>query len=93
MAQQMVNGSHHDGSVTMTNRMTPRYAVVGAPYAGKHFKTDLKSRGRQESWKSRLKISKRASAKADSNHHIAESFINRRGVTGINRNGFIGSAG
>lgn len=36
MAQQMVNGSKHDGSVTITNRMTNRYAVVGEPWHGKH---------------------------------------------------------
>lgn len=38
MAQQMVNGSHYDGSVTITNRMSNRYAVVGEPYNGKHKK-------------------------------------------------------
>ena len=38
MAQQMVNGSHYDGSRTVTNRMTQRYAVVGEPYKGKHKK-------------------------------------------------------
>ena len=38
MAQQMVNGSHYDGSRTITNRMTARYAVVGEPFNGKHKK-------------------------------------------------------
>ena len=38
MAQQMVNGSMHRGSVTYTNRMSQRYAVVGEPYNGKHKK-------------------------------------------------------
>ena len=38
MAQQMVNGSHYDGSVTITNRMTYRYAVVNPPFCGKHKK-------------------------------------------------------
>lgn len=38
MAQQMVNGSHYDGSVTFTNRMTQRYAVVNPPLQGKHRK-------------------------------------------------------
>lgn len=38
MAQQMVNGSHYDGSVTITNRMTDRYAVVNPPFQGKHCK-------------------------------------------------------
>lgn len=36
MAQQMVNGSHYDGSVTVTNRMSKRYAVVNPPFEGKH---------------------------------------------------------
>ena len=36
MAQQMVNGSKYDGSVTITNRMSKRYAVVGEPWNGKH---------------------------------------------------------
>lgn len=39
MSQQMVNGSHHDGSVTITNRMYNRYAVVSEPFNGKHRKT------------------------------------------------------
>ena len=34
----MVNGSHYDGSVTITNRMSQRYAVVGEPMKGKHKK-------------------------------------------------------
>ena len=38
MSQQMVNGSHYDGSVTFTNRMSQRYAVVGEPFKGKHKK-------------------------------------------------------
>ena len=38
MAQQMVNGSHYDGSVTVTNRMSDRYAVIGEPFKGKHSK-------------------------------------------------------
>lgn len=36
MSQQMVNDSHYDGSVTITNRMTSRYAVVNPPFSGKH---------------------------------------------------------
>lgn len=36
MAQQMVNGSHYKGSVTVTNRTSDRYAVVGNPNNGKH---------------------------------------------------------
>lgn len=40
MSQQMVNGSHYDGSVTITNRMSDRYAVVGEPFHGKHTLTD-----------------------------------------------------
>lgn len=38
MAQQMVNGSHYEGSKTVTNRMSDRYAVVGEPFKGKHKK-------------------------------------------------------
>lgn len=38
MAQQMVNGSHYEGSKTITNRMSDRYAVVGEPFKGKHKK-------------------------------------------------------
>ena len=39
MSQQMVNGSHYDGDITVTNRMTHRYAVVNPPEQGKHRKT------------------------------------------------------
>lgn len=38
MAQQMVNGSHYEGSKTVTNRMSDRYAVVSEPFKGKHKK-------------------------------------------------------
>lgn len=38
MAQQMVNGSHYDGSVTVTNRMSRDYAVVNPSLMGKHMK-------------------------------------------------------
>lgn len=38
MAQQMVNGSYYNGSVTITNRMSGRYAVISAPFSGKHLK-------------------------------------------------------
>ena len=52
MAQQMVNGSKYDGSVTITNRMSDRYAVVGMPCAGKHLKPQdpLSLRKRKERW-------------------------------------------
>ena len=52
MAQQMVNGSHYDGSVTITNRMSDRYAVVGTPFAGKHLKPqdDKSLEKRKEHW-------------------------------------------
>lgn len=36
----MVNGSFYNGSVTFTNRMSDRYAVVGEPFHGKHALTD-----------------------------------------------------
>ncbi len=38
MSQQMVNGSFHNGSVTVTHRMTYRYAVVNPPFSGLHLK-------------------------------------------------------
>lgn len=47
MSQQMVNGSKYDGSVTITNRMTNRYAVVGEPWNGKH--CNIKNRKDRES--------------------------------------------
>ena len=52
MAQQMVNGSHYEGSVTITNRMSNRYAVIGAPFAGKHLKPQdaLSLHKRKEHW-------------------------------------------
>ena len=39
MSQQLVNGSHYDGGITVTNRMTDRYAIVNPPEQGKHSKT------------------------------------------------------
>lgn len=55
MAQQLVNGSHYDGSVTITNRMSDRYAVVGTPYGGKHLKpqTDAAKHKRKAHWAAR----------------------------------------
>ena len=52
MAQQMVNGSYHSGSVTVTNRMTYRYAVVNPPYSGKHRKPqdEISLKHRKEHW-------------------------------------------
>lgn len=38
MAQQMVNGSYYNGNITVTNRMTDKYAVVGEPFLGAHRK-------------------------------------------------------
>ena len=38
MSQQMVNGSYYDGSVTVTYRMSGRYAVVNPPFSGLHLK-------------------------------------------------------
>lgn len=40
MSQQLVNGSHYKGSVTITNRQSDRYAVVNPPEQGKHRKTE-----------------------------------------------------
>lgn len=55
MAQQMVNGSHYDGSVTVTNRMSEDYAVVNPPFEGKHKKPqDSASLARRKAhWKLR----------------------------------------
>ncbi len=48
MSQQMVNGSHYNGSVTITNRMSDRYAVVGEPFKGKHALSDAQRKRRHE---------------------------------------------
>lgn len=55
MSQQMVNGSHYDGSVTITNRQTYRYAVVNPPYSGKHLKPQDKASlaRRKDNWEMR----------------------------------------
>lgn len=55
MSQQMINGSHYDGSTTFTNRMSNRYAVVSEPFHGKHKKTqDIRSKiGRKAHWRKR----------------------------------------
>lgn len=55
MAQQMVNGSRYDGSVTITNRMSDRYAVINPPFEGRHKKPqDKKSiEHRKFHWKLR----------------------------------------
>lgn len=52
MAQQMVNGSKYDGSVTLTQRMSNRYAVVSDPFTGKHKKPQTKEalKKRKEHW-------------------------------------------
>lgn len=55
MSQQMVNGSFYQGSVTVTNRMSDRYAVVNPPFSGLHLKPqDEESlRRRKEHWRVR----------------------------------------
>lgn len=40
MSQQLVNGSHYKGAVTITYRQSDRYAVVNPPEQGKHRKTE-----------------------------------------------------
>lgn len=40
MSQQLVNGSYQKGPLTVTNRMSYRYAVVGEPNHGKHHVKD-----------------------------------------------------
>ena len=49
MAQQMVNGSHYYGSVTYTNRMSNRYAVVSAPESGAHYQKKPNRHGKTQS--------------------------------------------
>lgn len=55
MSQQMVNGSRHQGSVTITNRMTHDYAVVNPPLEGKYRKPqdDASLRRRKSHWRKR----------------------------------------
>lgn len=55
MSQQMINGSHYDGSTTFTIRMSARYAVVSDPYKGKHKKPqDIHSKIRRKArWRVR----------------------------------------
>ena len=48
MSQQMVNGSHYNGSVTITNRMSDKNAVVGEPFKGKYALTDAQRKRRHE---------------------------------------------
>ena len=61
MSQQMVNGSIYNGSVTITNRMSERYAVVSEPFHGKHKKpqTDYYKSKRKAHWKIRNHLSER----------------------------------
>ena len=56
MAQQLVNGSERRSDVTITHRMSDRYAVIGEPFKGKHLKPqDSASKARRKQhWKERL---------------------------------------
>lgn len=58
MAQQMVNGSHYDGSRTITVRQSYRYAVINPPFSGVHLKPqDEKSLARRKAhWKVRNSV-------------------------------------
>lgn len=58
----MVNGSHYDGSVTITNIMSNRYAVVGEAYNGKYKKpqTPEAKEGRKRWWIARKELAKNA---------------------------------
>ena len=71
MAQQMVNGSQHVGSVTLTNRMSYRYAVVNPPFSGAHRKPqDEKSLARRkEHWAKR-----NAALRSQSPHSEGDAF-------------------
>lgn len=55
MSQQMINGSHYDGSRTITIRQSDRYAVVNPPFSGKHLKPqdDRSLQRRKMHWKIR----------------------------------------
>lgn len=46
MGQQMLKGSYYDGSVTVTNRMSGRYAVINPPECGKHRKAEKQRKRR-----------------------------------------------
>lgn len=52
MSQQLVNGSYQKGSLTVTIRMSHRYAVVGEPNHGKHNvkNTPAHVRARKANW-------------------------------------------
>lgn len=49
MSQQLVNGSHYKGAVTITYRQSDRYAVVNPPEQGKHRKTQAQRERRHVS--------------------------------------------
>lgn len=55
MSQQMKNGSHREGDVTITVRDTARYAVVNPPLSGLHRKPqdDFSIRMRKLRWRIR----------------------------------------
>ena len=57
MAQQMVNGSYYHQDITVTNRMTVRYAVVGEPFHGAHLKPQDKGALRRRKNNNALKAS------------------------------------
>lgn len=46
MSQQLVNVSLYVGDITVTIRMTDRYAVVNPPEPGKHRKTQAQRESR-----------------------------------------------
>ena len=52
MSQQLVNGSYQKGSLTVTIRMSHRYAVIGKPDHGKHHvkNTPIHVRARKANW-------------------------------------------
>lgn len=55
MSQQMKGNSHHDGSRTVTERDTYRYAVVNPPLSGKWMKPQdpASLKKRHEHWQRR----------------------------------------
>ena len=57
MAQQMVNGSYYHQDITVTNRMTDRYAVVGEPFHGAFLKPQDRGALRRRKTNNALKAS------------------------------------
>lgn len=55
MSQQLANGSFYNGSVTVTYRMSGRYAVINPPFSGLHLKPqdEVHLEKRKKRWQQR----------------------------------------